>query len=97
MTYTHPTLFAPPAPIPITDPHVAAVDRPRLSHQCLLVLERLRRGVATNRELAGICLRTGARLYDLRKAGYSITTSQMKDGSGVVFYRLTSEPQGSAM
>jgi len=84
-----PPLFA---PIPVSDPHVAARDRPRLSAQCVKVLDRLRRGRATNVELVGICLRAGARIYDLRKAGYEITTSQAKDGTGLVWYRLVKEP-----
>lgn len=97
MTYTDPipALFRPtppPARIPIADPHVAAIDKPRLSAQCVRVLDRLRRGVATNQELAGIANRFGARLWDLRKAGYGITTSEAKDGSGLCFYRLTGEP-----
>ena len=46
-----------PPPPPPSDPHVAEDERPRLTGQNAAVLERLRRGPATNRELAGISLK----------------------------------------
>lgn len=86
---TDPNLFTP------RDQHVDAIDAPRLSEQARRVLDRLRRGPATNAELAGIANRFGARLYDLRRSGFTITTSEAKDGSGLVWYRLTGEPNGA--
>ena len=37
-------------------------------------------GSATNRELNRICFRYGARLHDLRREGWEITSVREKDG-----------------
>jgi len=51
------------------------------------VLDRLRRGPATNIELNTICFRYGARIFELRHHdGYDITRSPMK--AGVCTYTL---------
>lgn len=71
------------------DPHVDPVDAPRLSRQAAEILAMLRaRGTCTNMELTRITHRFSARLWDLRKAGFSIVTVALRDGSGVVTYRL---------
>jgi hypothetical protein len=61
-------------------------DRARLSRQCLALLARLRQGPATNVELSAVAMRFGARLEELRRAGFCI---EAKRGDGGVFtYRL---------
>lgn len=53
------------------------------------ILARLRRGPVTNAELAEtVCLRYGARLYDLRQAGHQITAEHVRGTNGLVRYRL---------
>jgi hypothetical protein len=56
-----------------TDPHVSPADHPRLTGQNLAILERLRRGPATNDELIRISRKYTSRTSDLRKAGYQDT------------------------
>ena len=68
---TAPTLWDYRAPV---------ADRPRLSRQCALILERLRQGPATNAELAGTSLKYTSRVSDLRRAGYAIDCERLKDG-----------------
>ena len=70
------------------DPNVVAVDQPRLRGQNGLILERLRRGPATNDELARISRKYTSRVSDIRKAGYEVTCER-KSG-GLTVYRLTS-------
>ncbi len=75
------------AEIPTTDPNVAAPDHKRLAGQNLAILNRLRQGPATNRELAGLALKYTSRLSDIRAAGFAITCRD--DGGGLSTYRLT--------
>lgn len=61
------------------DPNVDPCDRPRLTGQNALVLERLRKGPLTVTEAwdqMGI-RRLGARIYDLHKAGYLTLTTRL--------------------
>ena len=44
-----------------------------------------------NTELNKICFRYGARIYELRKEGYHITTERF--GKGLCKYTLTQEPE----
>jgi hypothetical protein len=74
--------------IPPRDPKVTAAEAPRLSGQNAAILARLRRGVATNKELAGIALKYTSRLSDLRKAGYAVSVVSHDHETGVVVYRL---------
>ena len=67
---------------------VHAVEAPRLSRQCRLILERLRTGPATNRELSGIALKYTGRLSELRQAGYDVRVIQRDHESGLNTYRL---------
>jgi hypothetical protein len=69
-----PSLFAPyqPDPIPAIDPNVRVSDAKRLSGQNAAILARLRRGPATNVELAALSLKYTSRVSDMRAAGYSI-------------------------
>ena len=64
-----------------------AAELARLDGSRERVLARLQQGEATNIELATICLRFGARILELRRAGYPITSEQA--GRGVWLYRLT--------
>ena len=82
--------------IPTTDPNLWDIDIPRLSRQSEEVLSALRTGAKTNMELAAISHRFGARICDLRKAGYTIATIPLRDGTGRVTYRLLPGRGGSA-
>jgi hypothetical protein len=64
------------------NPTVDDRDRARLSRQCLALLARLRQGEATNAELSRIAMRFGARLEELRRAGFTI---EAKRGDGGLF------------
>ena len=70
------------------DPHLTAAEKPRLSRQAALILERLRQGSATNRQLMDIALRYGGRVHDLRRAGYTIEIDGVGSADGVTTYRL---------
>lgn len=59
------------------DPHVAASDIPRLSAQSAAILDRLKQGPATNFELSRIALRYSARIHDLKKAGFKVSSKQV--------------------
>lgn len=85
------TLFDTPRSIPPIDPHVEAIEAPRLRGQNAAILERLQSGPATNRELAGLSLNYRARISDLRAAGYKVTCIEDK-ASGLNSYTLESTP-----
>ena len=71
--------------IPVTDPHVAAVDKPRLSKQSLAILAMLQGGPRTTRELmdGSGSLRVGARIWDLRQDGHQIDVETHKGGLSI--------------
>jgi hypothetical protein len=78
--------------IPVVDiSHVTPEEMPRLSRQSQLILNRLRCGPARNTELVEIAVRYGARLLDLRRSGFRITT-ELDRASGVAVYRLVGGP-----
>lgn len=81
-----PTLFAAKPLRPIMPSRAPAADRARLSDQCERILDRLRRGNATNGQLAEIALNYRARVSELRAAGYTIICSRSRTGLG--WYRL---------
>ena len=58
----------------------------RLSRQCQAILDRLRQGPATNRELAGLCLKYTSRVSDLRKAGYDVQVVRHDRATGQTWY-----------
>jgi hypothetical protein len=60
----------------------------RLNRQCTLILECLRKGPATNIELVHIAQRFGARLHDLKRAGYEWEKRCISAEDGVYEYRL---------
>ena len=68
-----------------------AEERKQLARLQLLVLERLRQGRASFRELNEISTRFGSRIGELRKRGYVIRTIR-KYQSGAD-YELISEPE----
>lgn len=85
-----PSLWDPPVSR-TTDPKTSKrseslLNRGRRSSQKQNILERLRRGPATNAELAGISLKYTGRISDLRADGYAITCEVGADG--VTLYRL---------
>ncbi len=69
--------------------NVPREDVPRLSKQCAAVLDRLRRGPATNWELAAISLKYTSRISDIRAAGYVVECDY--GTGGVNTYRLTED------
>jgi hypothetical protein len=76
------------------DPNSHPDDEERLSRQALAILERLRIGPATNMELATITHRFGARLHDLRHAGFDYESAR---GAGGIFtYRLVTKKESAA-
>jgi hypothetical protein len=54
------------------DPNVMEADKPRLSSQNSAILERLKRGPATNDELIRLSRKYTSRISDLREAGFKI-------------------------
>ena len=71
------------------------VDQPRLTRQCRLILERLRQGPASNRELSRLALKYTGRLSDLRRAGYVVTIVRQDHVTGEVIYELREGADGS--
>jgi hypothetical protein len=76
-------------PVPLNS-SVPEHERARLSPQHDAILARLRQGPATNLELEAIAHRFGARLEEIRKAGYTVLKRCIKPG--VYEYTLTGEP-----
>lgn len=77
-------------PPPVRDPNLASVAVARVSRQALAVLDRLRQGPATNRELLDVAIRYGSRIHDLRKAGYKIDKHE-DHKTGLTTYKLVGE------
>jgi hypothetical protein len=88
-------IFPDPHHLPIEprDRNVQPEARPRLSRQSREVLERLRKGPASNADLAAITHRFGGRIWDLRKARCVIQTEQ-DARSGLATYTLKYLPDG---
>lgn len=82
------TLFDEPPRITPRDTHVVQEERPRLTGQNQAILERLRRGPATNRELAAISLKYTSRTSDLRAAGYNVVVVSRDRATGLTMYEL---------
>ncbi len=62
------------------------------SKQTLRVLQKLRsKERVSNKELNRVCLRYGARIFDLRKNGYVIKS--INNGLGYWSFQLISEPK----
>ncbi len=73
------------------DPRVIAVEAVRLSRQSREILDRLERGPATNKELAGIALKYTSRTSDLRLAGYDVRVIERDHKTGLAVYALFRE------
>ena len=72
--------------------HAAERERPRLSRQCQAILERLRRGPATNDELAQIARKYTSRVSDCRASGFEIEVTSRDFKTGLTTYELRGEP-----
>lgn len=70
------------------DHHLDNGDKPRLTRQCRLILERLRQGTATNDELSQIARKYTGRVSDLRKSGWDIRCIRQNHKTGVSWYAL---------
>lgn len=70
------------------NPTVVPEAVPRVSRQCRAILDRLRRGPATNAELAGLSLKYTSRLSDLRANGFVIKCTPVDIKAGVFRYEL---------
>jgi hypothetical protein len=81
-----------PKEVPVADPHVTAEEKPRLSRQSAQILAALRSGPKSNSELMAIAQRFGARLFDLRQAGYTVDVVSRDRETGRVVYALAGEP-----
>jgi hypothetical protein len=68
------------------DPSADTQDRPRITGQNAMILQRLQLGAATNAELCGLSLKYTSRISDLRAAGYRIRAERV-DG-GLFLYTL---------
>ncbi|MEL7336598.1 MAG: hypothetical protein AAFN70_10405 [Planctomycetota bacterium] len=77
------------------DPSVSTIDIPRLTGQNAMILERLKRGRQSNRELAKISLKYTSRISDLRKhlrpQGFGITCARDSE-NGITWYEIVSIP-----
>lgn len=81
-------LMAPPEPLKPENPVAVEIHRRDSNYQ--KVLDRLRRGPATNAELNEICFRYGARIWEMKKNG--ITIDKKHVGESVYIYILKGEP-----
>lgn len=74
--------------ITFADTRLEESEKPRLSHQCQLILERLKTGPATNMELSEIALKYTSRISDLRKSGFKVSVKDRDHETGCVTYEL---------
>lgn len=68
---------------PVTPIAAPPEDRQRLGGQNAAILERLRKGPASNAELAALSLKYTARISDLRAAGHRIASRRVSGGTFV--------------
>lgn len=98
MSAQQPLNFEPePVRVPTPDPRVEREARPRLSRQCIAILERLKEGNASGCDLLLIAHRYGARLHELRKAGYQIDIVARDVASGFTEYALVDAAPSTVM
>lgn len=78
-----------PSAFPQRDPKITQpVEQKRLSRQTQAIVDRLRQGPATNKELAAITHRFGARIHDAKGVGFDIHVQSHDHKTGVVVYAL---------
>lgn len=74
---------------PVVDSHITSPEeQSRLQTQSARILQRLREGPVTGSELLKLAPRFGARIKDLRKAGYRITLVERDYKTGRTVYAL---------
>lgn len=77
---------------PEGDPDTPAiVQRPahqRVNPQCQAILDLLRKGRASNYDLARVALKYSSRITDLRHAGYDVRCVEHDHATGVAWYEL---------
>lgn len=84
---SHPLpLFDRPRPHVELNPTVAEEDEPRLSAQCHAIADALREGPKTNLQLIMLSHRFGARLHELKRAGFLWTKTGK--GQGIYLYEM---------
>ena len=67
--------------IPVVDKRVEPADKPRLRGNSQAILTLLQRGPATNIQLMQVGgVRYGARIHDIKKAGYKIQSRRLEEG-----------------
>lgn len=88
MEVTAELLFGDDFPSLTLNNSVAPEEAPRLSKQCREILERLKQGPATNRELSQISLKYTGRISDLRASGFRIEIVERNHQSGLNVYEL---------
>jgi DNA-binding CsgD family transcriptional regulator len=71
----------------LADHSVPVRDKPRLTDQCNRILEILRNGRATNKELAAVAMKYTSRISDLRKNGHDVRMVERREG-GITVYEL---------
>lgn len=75
-------------PIPPADPHVSPAEAPRLSGQCKVILDMLRRGRVSNYQMSKVSIKHTSRVSDLRAAGHDIRVVERNAVTGVNWYAL---------
>lgn len=71
------------------DPKVRdSEETPRLSGQCQQILDRLKAGRATNRDLSTLSLKYTSRISDLRASGHDVVVVSRDRKSGLTVYEL---------
>lgn len=75
---------------------VPKAARPRVETQADRVLRRLRMGRVSVSELKAIASQYNARIYELRKAGYTIENVEVDHVTGESWYELRAEPKAVA-
>jgi hypothetical protein len=81
-------------PFNLCDPSVDInPEKKRLVGQCAAIMERLKRGPATNRELAAISLKYTSRVSDLRNSGFKIEVSRRDHATGLTEYTLKEQAE----
>jgi hypothetical protein len=74
----------------MADHRLSQEEKPRISSQCQKILDRLREGVATNRELSALSMKYTSRISDIRASGHTIEVVSRDVRTGLTLYRLVS-------